>query len=77
MSNKIVILIGFLCISASIYIGINDNIQHIQEIDDKIDMLTQERTTSWTQANGVPDSIYFISFGEDTTFYIKSREQND
>ena len=38
----------------------------------RVDSMTQERGHSWMLVKGIPDSIYFVSFNNDTTWYIKT-----
>ena len=59
----------FLCVAIVIYFNII-TIQN-DEIDARINALTQERGYSWEQVNGTPDYIYFVSFAGDTTYYDK------
>lgn len=45
----------------------------LNDLETRVDSLTQEKGTDWMDANGAPDSIYFVSFAGDTTWYIKSK----
>lgn len=47
----------------------------LNDLETRVDNLTQERGTDWMDANGTPDSIYFVSFGGDTTWYIKAKQE--
>jgi hypothetical protein len=49
----------------------------LDELEKGYEKLTKERGMSWTQVNGVPDSIYFVSFKGDTTWYIKIKKQGE
>ena len=41
------------------------------DLQDRLDNLVQERGHSWIKSVEAPDSIYFISFAKDTTWYTQ------
>ena len=74
MKSNIVFFIGLMLLLVAIYFTGHNNGKSsiIDEYSNRIDNLTQQRGHSWIVTNGTPDSIYFISFNKDTTWYIKS-----
>jgi preprotein translocase subunit YajC len=77
------IIIIAIWIIMTIFISIaDDSLQNkrdyrLDELEKGYEKLTKERGMSWTQVNGVPDSIYFVSFKGDTTWYIKIKKQGE
>ena len=44
------------------------------DLQDRLDNLVQERGHSWIKSVEAPDSIYFISFAKDTTWYTREEK---
>jgi hypothetical protein len=76
MTNKInkIYHIIFFILGVSVFTSFTLLINHkneIERLNQRADSLTQSRGSSWIEANGAPDSIYFVSFAGDTTWYRK------
>ncbi len=69
MKTKIIISVLMLLLVAC---DIKTEQDIVSKYRARVDSLIQERGHSWLDVNSTsPDSIYFISFGGDTTWYIK------
>ncbi|MCP4493159.1 MAG: hypothetical protein GY820_38545 [Gammaproteobacteria bacterium] len=76
MKKKIYLILEIAIIAWAVFVSLSDLLGRkeqieLKDIEMRMNALTQERTTSWTQSNGTPDSIYYVSFGGDTTYYLK------
>jgi hypothetical protein len=62
-------LIGVAVILNSMILVNHKN--NVERLNQQFDSLTQSRGSSWIETSGAPDSIYFVSFAGDTTWYRK------
>ena len=62
------LMIGYMLIDITFMISDKD-----KEIDKKLNNLIQERGENFHTAKFPPDSVYYITFGGDSVWYIKKK----
>ncbi len=72
--KQLSVIFALLVLALAVW-NIIDTQKRYQEMQTQVENMVQERGISWHEANSAPDSIYFVNFNGDTTWYIKANKE--
>ena len=73
-TNRLLLFIPAILLLVFLIYHLNTN-ERINNLKESYNNLIQKRGYNWNMVNIAPDSIYFISFNNDTTWYYQKEKK--